>query len=73
MKKVYRMEGVDCAGCAAEMSENIRKIPGVADANVNVLMQKLSIELEDGCSLDEILPMAVRACKRVDPGCEILL
>jgi len=73
MKKSYKMKDVDCAHCAAEMTENIKKIPGVTDANVNFLMQKLSLEVEDGSNLDDIMPMVVKACKKVDPECEVIM
>ena len=67
------MKNVDCANCAAKMSENIKKIAGVQDANVNFLMQKLSLEVEDASKLDEIMPQVVKACKSVDPDCEVLM
>ena len=73
MKKSYKMKDVDCAHCAAEMTEDIKKIPGVLDANVNFLMQKLSLEIEDESKLDEIMPKVVKACKHIDPECEVIM
>ena len=29
MKKVFVMENLDCANCAAKMEDAVRKIPGV--------------------------------------------
>ncbi|MBR3297444.1 MAG: cation transporter [Firmicutes bacterium] len=73
MKKSYKMKDVDCANCAAEMTEGIKKLPGVIDANVNFLTQKLSMELEEGVDLGELMPKVVKTCKKVDPECEVLM
>ena len=41
MKKKFKMEELDCANCAAKMEAAIRKIPGVRDASMNFMTQKL--------------------------------
>ena len=72
MKKVYGLEDLDCANCAAKMAEGIRKIEGVIEADVNFLTQKLTIEAEDE-RFDEIMKKVVKVCKKVEPDCRILL
>ncbi len=69
MKKKFKCE-VDCANCAAKMEEAIKNIPGVVDANVNFMTQKLMLEAPDE-KFDELLNAAVAACKKVEPDCEI--
>ena len=69
MKKTYKCE-VDCANCAAKMEEAIKKIEGVVSARVNFMTQKLSIEAADDV-FDSVLDQAVKACKKVEPDCEI--
>ena len=69
MKKSYKCE-VDCANCAAKMEEAIKKIEGVTNARVNFMTQKLTLEADDA-RYDEILDAAVKACKKVEPDCEI--
>ena len=69
MKKTYKCE-VDCANCAAKMEEAIKKIDGVTNARVNFMTQKLTLEADDA-KYDEILDAAVKACKKVEPDCEI--
>ena len=71
MKKKYKCE-VDCANCAAKMTEAIKKIDGVSSANVNFMMQKLTIEADDDV-FDDVLKKAVKACKKVEPDCEIYI
>ena len=54
------------------MENNIKKIPGVVDATVSFMTQKLTIEAEDA-RFDEIMQEANAACKKVDPDCSIVL
>ena len=72
MKKKFKMENLDCANCAAKMEEQIRKIPGVLEANMNFMTQKLTLEAEDE-RFDEILSEAQNCCDRVDKGCRIVI
>ena len=68
MKKVFKMQDLDCAHCAAKMEDGINKLDGVTKATVSFMTQKLTIELDE-TRLDEI----VKVVKNVDPECEILL
>lgn len=69
MKKTYKCE-VDCANCAAKMEDAIKKIEGVIDARVNFMTQKLMISAVDEV-YDQVLEEAIKACKKVEPDCEI--
>ena len=71
MKKKFKIE-VDCANCAAKMEEAVRKIPGVNEVSVSFMAQKMAIDADEG-RFDEIMAEAVRACKKVEPDCEIYL
>ncbi len=71
MKKKFKCE-VDCANCAAKMTDAIKKIDGVIDANVNFMTQKFTLEAEDE-RFDDIVKQAVAACKKVEPDCEIMI
>jgi len=41
MEYQYRVVGIDCADCAAELAEEIRKIEGVLSADIHFMQQKL--------------------------------
>ncbi len=71
MKKVYRLEDLDCANCAAKMERAIAKIEGVSAVSVSFLMQKLSLEAEDA-RFEEIMDEVVRVCKKVEPDCRVI-
>lgn len=72
MKKVYRLEDLDCANCAAKMERAISKIDGVNEASVSFMTQKLTIDADDA-RFDEIMKEVVKTCKKVEPDCRILL
>ncbi len=65
------MEDLDCANCAAKMEEAIKKIPGVNDAVVSFMTQKMTIDAEDE-RFEEIMDEVVKICAKVEPDCRIL-
>ena len=70
MKKTFKMEDLECAHCAAKMEDAIKKLDGVANANVNFLAQKVTIEADDD-KFDEVVKEAAKACKKIEPDCRI--
>ncbi len=70
MKKTFKLDGLDCANCAAKMENAIRKIDGVRGASVSFLTQKLTIEAEEE-RMEEILRSAVSLCRKIEPDCTI--
>ncbi len=72
MKKTYKIE-VDCANCANLMEEATRKTEGVAAATVNFMTQKMIVEFEDGQDSAAVMKKVLKACKKVEPDCEIEL
>ena len=72
MKKVFKLEDLDCANCAQKMEDGIKKIDGVIDAKVNFIMQKMTLEAEDA-KFDEVLKEAARICKKIEPDCRIIV
>ena len=72
MKKKFKLQDLDCANCAAKMEDAIKKIPGVNDANVSFMMQKMTIDAEDD-KFDAIMEEVVRVCAKVEPDCKFLM
>ncbi len=72
MKKKFKVENLDCAHCAAKMEEAIKKIPGVEDAVMNFMMQKLTLEIADDADMNDILDKAQEAISKVSIVCEIV-
>lgn len=72
MKKTYEIE-VDCANCANLMENATKKVDGVKDCVVNFLTQKMSVEFDDDADDKKIMKEVLKACKKVEPDCEIEL
>ena len=71
MRKVYRMENLDCANCAAKMERAIQKIRGVSEAEVSFMAQKLVLECEEA-KLAEILEQVKLCVAKVDRNCKVI-
>lgn len=72
MKKTYQIE-VDCANCANLMENAAKKTDGVRNAVVNFMTQKMIVEFEDGQEPKAVMQAILKACKKVEPDCEIAL
>ena len=70
MKKTYTIE-VDCANCANLMEDAARKTAGVASATVNFMTQKMIVEFEEGKDAKQVMKEVLKACRKVEPDCEI--
>lgn len=70
MKKIYKLEDLDCANCAAKMENAIARLDGVKSVTVSFLTQKMTIETE-GDDQSELMKQMVKLCKKVEPDCVI--
>ena len=71
MKKVYRLEDLDCANCAAKMERAVAKIDGVHEVSISFMGQRMSIDADEG-RFEEIMDNVVKACKKIEPDCTIV-
>ncbi len=72
MKKTYAIEE-KCANCANLMEEAAGKTEGVASVVVNFMMQKMIVEFAEGAEPKKVMQDVRKACKKVEPDCEIEL
>ena len=70
MKKTYKIE-VDCANCANLMEQAAKKTPGVRDASVSYMSLKMKVEFEDGAEEKAVMQEVFKACRKIEPDCEI--
>lgn len=73
MKKTFRVEDLDCANCALKVENGIKKLEGVKDASVSFMMQKMTIEAEEGVDFDALMKRVVKLCRKVEPDMTIVL
>jgi copper chaperone CopZ len=55
------------------MEEATKKVAGVKDATVAFMAQKMSVEFDDGADEAEVMKNVLKACKKVEPDCEIFM
>ncbi len=67
MKKTFRLEGLDCANCAAKIETAVGKLEGVKEATVNFMTTKMVIEAEDE-KMTDIIAEAEKIVKKIEPG-----
>ncbi len=73
MKKVYSIEGIDCANCAAKIEDKINKIKEIEEANLNFMMAKLSIEFKISTDeeVEEVMQEVRKIVKKMEPDAVI--
>ena len=72
MKKTFKMIDLECANCAAKMEAAIKKLPGVNDASVSFLTQKLMLDAEDD-SFEAAVQEAAKICRKIEPDCRVVV
>ena len=72
MKKNFKLLDLDCANCAAKMEDAIRKIDGVESVCVSFMSQKMTVQAPDE-RFEAIMAQVVKACRRIEPDCTIVL
>ncbi|WP_434639989.1 heavy metal translocating P-type ATPase [Thermoanaerobacterium thermosaccharolyticum] len=70
-KQTFILEGLDCAVCAAKIEDNVKKIDGICNANVDLINTKLTVELEDINKINDINKTIKKVVKDVEPNIHI--
>ncbi len=68
-RKVYILEGLDCANCASKIERKLSKMPGLEDVSVTYATKQLRLSTEDP---DAMLPKIVEAVKALEPDVEVV-
>ncbi len=66
MKKIIKLEGLCCANCAAKIEEGVKKIPGVKEASLSFMTQRLTIQAEDGKE-EAVVEAARKVADKIEP------
>lgn len=72
MKKVYQLNNLDCAVCAQKMQDAIEKVDGVENAQVSFLLQKMTLETEEGLNEKTLMKKIGKIIHKIEPDCEIV-
>lgn len=71
MRKVFKMEDLECANCAAKMQDAIAKIDGVNSVSISFMAQKLTLDADDD-RFEDILDAAQKAISKFERDCTIV-
>ena len=63
MKKVYVLEDLDCANCAAKIENAVGKLEGVNQCKVTFMTQKMVLDVEEG-KADRVAKEAKKLIKK---------
>ena len=71
MRKVYKLDEIDCANCARKLQDALAKVEGVDDVSVNFMTQKLTLAAADD-AFDDVLGRVVALVADLEPDCEVI-
>ena len=70
MKSRFKIKGLDCANCAAELERAIEKIDGIDNVSISFMAERMELEFED-VKKDEIMKKLNKVIKREEPDVKI--
>ncbi len=72
MKKIFELEDLDCANCAAKMEDAIRKLAGVRYVSISFMAGRMTLEADDAV-FHEVVKEAAKAIQKVDADCRLVV
>ncbi len=70
MKSKFKIKGLDCANCAAELERAIQRLDGVESANISFMTQKMELEYDE-TRKEEIIQNVKKVIKKEEPDVTI--
>ena len=71
MKKVFKLEGLDCAHCAAKIEEKVSKLEGVKSVVINFMTTKMTLESVDG-NIADVVEKVKKLINEVEPDVNMI-
>ena len=69
MKCDFKIKGLDCANCAAELERAISKVNGVDKVSISFMSERMSIELDEN-SKEIIMKDIEKVIRKEEPDVE---
>lgn len=66
-----RLEGLNCAGCAAKIQTKVGKLEGVSEARVNLALEKIEIEMKDEAGSAAVIEKTEKIVKDLEPHVKV--
>ena len=64
MKSKFKIKGLDCANCAADLERTIEKIEGIQKVSINFITQKMELEYDEK---EKIIQKVKKVIKKEEP------
>ena len=65
MIKNFEVSEIDCAVCAGKIEDAIKKIEGVKNANLNFIMQTLTVEADEA-DFNSLINKIIKAGRKIE-------
>lgn len=66
MKNTYKIKGIDCANCAAQLENAISKVEGVQSVSISFMAERMVLEYDEQ-NKEEIMNKIKKVIKREEP------
>lgn len=70
MKSKFKIKGLDCANCAAELERAIQKVDGVENAIISFITERMELEYDE-TRQEEIMQNVKKIIKKEEPDVTI--
>ena len=70
MKYNFKIKGLDCANCAAELERAIQKINGIDNATINFMTEKMILEMNEE-KKEDVMKNVKKVIKKEEPDVTI--
>ena len=70
MEKEFKLIGLDCANCAAQLENAIQKIEGIESTSLSFMTGKLVVKCAENVS-EDIIKKIKKTIKKEEPDVEI--
>lgn len=72
VKRIFLLEGLDCANCGAKIENQVRDLPGVRSATVDFVGKKLIINADNNNDMRKIEEEIVKIVKNIEPDVRVI-
>ncbi len=70
MKSTFKIKGLDCANCATQLENAIKKIEGVENVSISFMMERMVMEYNEE-NKKVIMEKVKKAIKKEEPDVKI--
>ncbi len=61
----FKLKGLDCANCAAELERKIQKIEGIKNVSISFMTERMELEYDE--NKEDIIKLVKKMIKREEP------